>query len=506
VGFDYVHPEDAALVAEAFARIVQTPGAHTPVEFRVRTADGSVRHVQGVPNNQLDHPILRGVVVTFRDLTDRVRAEEKVRFQADLLAAVGQAVIATDRQGKIVYWNRAAQDLYGWSAGEAMGRSGIEATAPEDLWERADEIMSELRAMRSWSGEYELRRKNGTRFHAMVTLTPVLDDEENLVGITGVTTDITDLRWAQERLRETEEKYRNLVEQIPALIYVDALDGVGSGGYTSPQAEAMLGYSLDEWTADPELWVKLLHPEDRERVVVEHVRANASGESLGLEYRMIAKDGRVVWLRDDSVILYDSAGQPQHRQGVMFDITERKALEEQLEQQALHDSLTGLPNRVLFWDRLQHALARAQRRRGKLAVLFLDLDNFKLINDSLGHNTGDELLVEVSKRLRTSLRAEDTAARFGGDEFALLLEDLAHAGEAKRVAERIGDELRVPFVLDERETFVTASIGIAIGGTITKRSEELLREADLAMYQAKRAGKAHSLVFDPNARERHPEG
>jgi PAS domain-containing protein len=149
VGFDYVHPEDAALVAEAFARIVQTPGAHTPVEFRVRTADGSVRHVQGVPNNQLDHSILRGVVVTFRDLTDRVRAEEKVRFQADLLAAVGQAVIATDRQGKIVYWNRAAQDLYGWSAGEAMGRSGIEATAPEDLWERADEIMSELRAMRS---------------------------------------------------------------------------------------------------------------------------------------------------------------------------------------------------------------------------------------------------------------------------------------------------------------------------------------------------------------------
>jgi diguanylate cyclase (GGDEF)-like protein len=211
---------------------------------------------------------------------------------------------------------------------------------------------------------------------------------------------------------------------------------------------------------------------------------------------MIAKDGQVVWLRDDSVILYDSAGRPQHRQGVMFDITERKALEEQLKQQVLHDNLTGLPNRVLFSDRLQHALAHAQRRRGKLAVLFLDLDNFKLINDSLGHDTGDKLLVGVAERLRTFLRAQDTAARLGGDEFALLLEDLAHVDEATRAAERIGDKLRFPFVLEARETFVTASIGVTLGGTTTRRQEDLLREADLAMYQAKHSGKARYAVFE----------
>jgi diguanylate cyclase (GGDEF)-like protein/PAS domain S-box-containing protein len=496
VGFDYVHPEEAALVAEAFAQIVETPGVHTPVEFRVRTADGSLRHVQGVPNNQLEDPLLRGVVVTFRDLTDRVQAEEKVRFQARLLDAVGQAVIATDWQGKVIYWNRAAEVLYGWSAGEAMGRSGIEATAPENLWERADEIMSELRTMRSWSGEYEMRRKDGTLFHAMLTITPVLDEQGNLVGITGVTTDITELRRAEERLKETEERYRSLVEQMPALIYVDTLDGVGSRGYTSPQAEAMLGYSLDEWTADTALWAKLLHTEDRERVVAERVRANANGEPLSLEYRMIAKDGRVVWLRDDSVILYDSAGRPQRRQGVLFDITERKALEAQLEQQVLHDSLTGLPNRVLFSDRLQHALAHAQRRGSKLAVLFMDLDNFKLINDSLGHKAGDELLVGVAERLRTSLRPEDTAARLGGDEFAVLLEDLAHVGVATRVAERIADKLRAPFALGEREMFVTASIGVAIGGGTIRLPEELLRDADVAMYRAKHSGKARYAVFE----------
>jgi diguanylate cyclase (GGDEF)-like protein/PAS domain S-box-containing protein len=489
VGFDYVHAEDAASVAESFAGILKTPGVNTPLQFRVRTADGSLRHVEAVPNNQLDDPVLRGVVVTFRDLTDRVRAEEKVRFQARLLDTVGQAVIATDWRGKIIYCNRAAEELYGWSAREVMGRSGIEATAPENLWEQADEIMAELRAMRNWSGEYEMRRKNGTLFHAVVTITPVLDDEDNLVGITGITTDITELRRTKERLKKAEERYRTLVEQVPALIYVDLLDGVGSGGYTSPQAEAMLGYSLDEWAADPEFWVKLLHPEDRERVVAEHVWANENGESLSLEYRMIAKDGRVVWLRDDSMILYDGASRPQHRQGVIVDITERKALEGQLEQQALHDSLTGLPNRVLFSDRLQHAVAERGRRRSKVAVLYIDLDNLKIVNDSLGHDAGDELLVGVAERLQASLRPGDTAARLGGDEFAVLPENLSHADEATRVAERITEKLRTPFEVAQRETFATASIGVAIGDTV-RRAQDLLRDADLAMYKAKQLGKA----------------
>ena len=152
------------------------------------------------------YPSESGLSVYLQDITERKRAEEKIRFQARLLDAVGEAVIATDWQGKIIYWNRAAEELYGWSAEEAMGRSGIEATAPEDLWGRADEIMSELRAMRSWSGGYELRRKNGTHFHAMITITPVLGDQDNLVGIIGVTTDITELRRAQERLSETEER------------------------------------------------------------------------------------------------------------------------------------------------------------------------------------------------------------------------------------------------------------------------------------------------------------
>ena len=624
VGFDYVHTEDATFASEAFARIVETPGVHTPVQFRVRTADGSLRHVQGVPNNQLDHPILKGVVVTFKDLTDRVRAEEEVRFHARLLDAVGQAVVATDWQGKIVYWNRAAVELYGWSAAEALGRSGIEATAPEHLWERADEIMSELRAMRSWSGEYELRRKNGTLFQALVTITPVLDEEDNLVGITGVTTDITELRRAEERLRETEEKYRTLVEQIPVVTYIDRADGSDEPLYTSPQIEELLGYTPEEWL-EGRLWPERLHPEDRDRVLAADDRFESGGdESFSEEYRLIAKDGSVVWVREEAVLVEDERGNPLFWQGILFDITERKeaeealkqgeaqlaeaqrlahvgswewdvpsntvawsdelyrifgrtpeefentyesflrfvhpedrqfvqktiqkayetgqpfafehrlvrpdgsvrvlqargevftdesgervrmtgisqdvterkALEEQLQHRAFHDQLTGLPNRQLFMDRLGHALERTHRGRGsQAAVLFMDLDDFKVVNDSLGHQVGDALLVRVAQHLRRCLRSEDTLARFGGDEFVVLLEDLESPEDAIRVAERITDELRKLFTVEGRELFVAASIGIALGDARTKAPGDLVRDADTAMYRAKEEGSGYK-VFD----------
>ncbi len=182
--------------------------------------------------------------------------------------------------------------------------------------------------------------------------------------------------------------------------------------------------------------------------------------------------------------------------GTVHDITERKFLEERLEHQAFHDALTGLPNRALFMDRLQQALRRTMRRAGEVAVLFIDLDYFKVINDSLGHEAGDELLVEVSKRLLRCVRPEDTAARIGGDEFVVLLEDLVDKGEARRVAKRIISGLRPPFALEGRQAFVTATIGIALNNSDQDQPAELLRDADAAMYKAKEEGGLR--VFDPS--------
>jgi diguanylate cyclase (GGDEF)-like protein len=176
------------------------------------------------------------------------------------------------------------------------------------------------------------------------------------------------------------------------------------------------------------------------------------------------------------------------RLSVMMD--EREALEQRLAYQALHDPLTGLPNRTLFADRLEHALERARRRKATVAVLFMDLDNFKLINDSLGHEVGDKLLIAVARRLQACLRTEDTAARLGGDEFTILLEDLADPGEATQAAERIVKELCPAFDLEGQEVLVSASLGIALSASGRESGKDMMRAADLAMYATKTKGKA----------------
>ena len=186
---------------------------------------------------------------------------------------------------------------------------------------------------------------------------------------------------------------------------------------------------------------------------------------------------------------------------VLANAIERRRTEEQTQHEALHDPLTGLPNRNLFLDRLQHALSGAARRETPIAVLFLDLDQFKLVNDSLGHAAGDELLAAVAPRLEQALRPADTVARFGGDEFAVLAEDIGSERGAARIAERIAEALARPFILREREHFVSASIGIAIGGG-TEAPKALIRDADAALYRAKERGRGGYEIFDEVMRSR----
>jgi diguanylate cyclase (GGDEF)-like protein len=192
-------------------------------------------------------------------------------------------------------------------------------------------------------------------------------------------------------------------------------------------------------------------------------------------------------------LTFDADGQILRAVGTVLDITERKIAEQALQHQAFHDTLTKLPNRALFSDRLEHALLRADRQGNSVAVLFVDLDNFKLVNDSFGHAQGDALLVTVAERLQGCLRSADTGARLGGDEFTVLLEDVSGEMEALSVAERIAAALRIPVVLQGHEIVVSASIGVAIGPT--GPGQDLLREADLAMYRAKANGKSRCELF-----------
>ena len=207
-------------------------------------------------------------------------------------------------------------------------------------------------------------------------------------------------------------------------------------------------------------------------------------------------EGTSRWVRAFVYPVRDDNGTLTEVTLILEDITERRALEERLAHQAFHDSLTGLANRTLFADRLEHALVRTERQEDEIAILFIDIDDFKHVNDSLGHREGDLLLVEMAHRLGACLRPQDTLARFGGDEFIILLEDI-DADTTSEIAERLLREMRTPIAIDGHELSVTGSIGVVLGNSGEIRAEDLLRSADAAMYRSKRGGKNRYGIFDP---------
>jgi diguanylate cyclase (GGDEF)-like protein/PAS domain S-box-containing protein len=304
----------------------------------------------------------------------------------------------------------------------------------------------------------------------------------------------------------TELEVRTLVDQLPAILYVSEVGIAGRWHYVSAGVKAILGFSPREWLADPGLWARQMHPDDRERIFA---REDSLVEpTVPDEYRLHHCDGRTVWVRDEAALVTDEHGSMRWH-GVISDITDRKLAEAELERraeiiryQAAHDPLTSLPNRVLFQDRLVEALARPG---AQIAVVLLDIDNFKLVNDSLGHSAGDELLMKIAPRLATALRPGDTIARLGGDEFVVLLEQIPDERSAALVAERIVSCFEAPFELSAGEHFAKASLGLAIAGSEGSEPASLIRDADAAMYQAKARGRARFEIFDRAMRARTVE-
>ncbi|PYT80696.1 MAG: diguanylate cyclase [Acidobacteria bacterium] len=304
---------------------------------------------------------------------------------------------------------------------------------------------------------------------------------------------------AQEALRESEERY--------ALAARGANDGLWDWNiltgrvYYSPRWKAMLGWKEDEIGDGPEEWFNRIHDADRQRVQ-EEIAAHRSGSTphFESEHRMLHKDGTFRWMLNRGLAVFDESGGTLRMAGSQTDITERK----------VSDPLTGLPNRLLFVDRLGRLIKQARRRKKALfAILFLDLDGFKMINDSMGHLTGDQLLVGVANRLEKCLRSTDTVARLGesftvarlgGDEFTVILDDLKDPNDAKCAADRLMKALAPPFLLGGKEVFTSVSIGIALSSSSYEQPEDMLRDADTAMYRAKSLGKARFEVFDADMR------
>jgi diguanylate cyclase (GGDEF)-like protein/PAS domain S-box-containing protein len=291
---------------------------------------------------------------------------------------------------------------------------------------------------------------------------------------------------------QVARRYRTLIEQLPLVVYVDALDAVSSNIFTSRQIEPLLGYTVEEWASETDLFARLLHPDDRETVLAAHAHTQETHEPLSIEYRLIARDGRVVWLRDEGVVVLDDDGQPLHLQGYLLDITREREAEQQLRQLALYDPLTGLANRAFFHERLRHAIQLRREDGQATGLLYIDLDDFKSINDRWGHDLGDEVLHEIGRRIERSVRPGDTAARPGGDEFAVVLTEPVTPEDAVGVAERLLAEIAEPLESGAGFLHTNASIGIAFGDD----AEKLLKEADIAMYRAKNHPELGYAFFD----------
>jgi len=301
---------------------------------------------------------------------------------------------------------------------------------------------------------------------------------------------------ADDALRDSEERFALAARGVNDGLWDWNL--VNDRVFFSPRWKSMLGFAEAEVGDSPREWLDRIHPDDRPPFR-RHLDAHLAGdaEQLEFEHRMRDAAGEYIWVLARGVVVRGDDGKPYRMAGSQTDITARKRAEHQLQHDALHDGLTGLANRVLFMDRLACALADLQRRATPhFAVLFFDLDRFKNVNDSLGHTLGDKLLVGIARRLEHFLRPGDTVARLGGDEFAILLHRVETAGGAIHVADRIQEILNMNFSIDGHEVFVTASIGIAHSATGYLNPEEILRDADIAMYRAKAGGKARYEIFD----------
>jgi diguanylate cyclase (GGDEF)-like protein/PAS domain S-box-containing protein len=295
-------------------------------------------------------------------------------------------------------------------------------------------------------------------------------------------------REAVEHLFDAEARFRGLVEAIPAVVYEDRGDETI---YVSPQIERILGVTADAYMADSDMWLGMVHEDDREKVR-EQSEAFLVGSGGDLDdYRMVRPDGRVVWIRDRAYAYRDEDGRVILEQGLLFDVTELKEAEARVAHMAYHDPLTGLANRLLFEESLHLAMERARRDGHWVAVVFLDLDNFKDLNDMLGHHAGDQLLVGLAERLRSVTRDSDMVSRLGGDEFLVMLADLAptDAEEAvRRVLERLRAAMATPVDLPGSHYVARGSIGVSLFPTDGEDVAALLQNADVAMYAAKRSG------------------
>ena len=474
-----VRSDDLADDEQRF-RTIREGGEPPPnLDTRLVHKDGREVWVRALPTLRRDvvgAPLY--IVSAIIDLSDSKRTEQELErhlhFTRAMLDAIPSPVYFKDREGRYPVYNRAWEELFGPGGASAEG-AGIHQERDRGLLERPS----------STTYEAVVGSPGGDRRQMLYNKVSFVDQQGAIAGLIGVITDVTRYKETESALETSEARFRVLTESSLDLISV--MDEDGTIRYQSPALRALMGFDPSE-TVGKSVF-DMIHRDDVEsarsafRRVIER-----SQSSEPVEFRIRHRDG--MWRTFESLGTNCLAN--PHIGGVVFnsrDITDRKTIQQRIQHLAYHDNLTGLPNRSLLQDRLAHSIAHAERAQRKVAVLFLDLDNFKNINDTLGHDVGDELLRQVSRRLSECVRLEDTIARQGGDEFIILLDSLDDDRGASVVAQKVLNALRQAFVLGGTEQHVSGSLGIALYPEDGPDPQTLLKNADTAMFHGKSLGK-----------------
>lgn len=638
-------PDEHLAGRAALARATVADGARVAVPLIAGGACEGVLELHLAPGARPDCRLIADVAALASQVALHLRYRRgaaMLDLHERALAATNNGIVIADADPDgdgwpVSYVNEAFELLTGYRGEEVLGRSLALLQGPETDPEPVAEMAAALRAGDECWVTLRNYRRDGSPFWNEVFLTPVADGDGVVRRYIGILHDVTARVTSAVELEEAEARYRTLIETIPAVTYIADWDEMGSFRYVSPQIEELLGFPAEDWLGDSRLWEERLHPDDAVRVIAETRYAFREQKAFDCEYRLIAADGRVVWVWERDTVIRDEHGNPYLTQGIVTDvtatriaeaalaeseernrgvvhaleeglliygadgralscnaaamrilglpegellgrtagewpvrmwfedgtplsveqapsqralrtglpqrdvvmrvvrgdgtelwasvsshalvregesrpygavsafsdITERRRAQEQIAFLAYHDSLTKLPNRALLDEHLALALARARRSGAAVALLYVDLDDFKAVNDSLGHAAGDELLRRIAVRLRGVVRSTDLLARQGGDEFLILLSDLESDPRlsAEAVAKQVEAALLEPFSIADAEFEIGSSIGISIYPHDANDADTLLRHADAAMYEVKQAGRGGIASYGGDSRQ-----
>jgi len=405
-----------------------------------------------------------------------------------LLEAADVLVALIDMKGGLAYVSPALARLLGYEAEELVGRWEGDLIPPGLVHEARESFRNVRGGEERRRQRLVVRRRDGSHVHLRFDATPMRAPDGAVEGVAVAAHEIP-YESASSRERRpavTERRTQELIERLPAVVYIAEPGAAGRWRYVSGQIQTLLGYTADEWTVDPTLWATRLHPDDHDRVIAEEEADAARGAPVSSEYRLLARDGTIVWVRDEAVLRFDADGVARY-DGLLIDVTERKAFESRLEFVADHDELTGLLNRRRIMSEIEVELKRARRHGDPASLLVADLDDLKSVNDTCGHAVGDALICAAAEVLLERLRESDSVARVGGDEFVALLRG-AGAEQATAVAQSLVDAVGV------RARAVTegvAQIGMSVGVAVldpSRPADENLKTADETIYAAKHRG------------------